>query len=201
MATSPSRTRGEYAKSAARRHDIVLAAVEVFSAAGYRTGSLRDVADRAGLSHAGVLHHFPTKTDLLQAVLAWRDEEQRRRAGNPRTGAGALRAWLDAVRFNRTTPDLVELYVTLQAEATSPDHPAHEYFVRRSAETAALLTTAFELVAAEGGLRPGVEPAGAARALLAVTEGLQVQWLLDRDAVDMAAEVRHALRALVTVDL
>ena len=55
-----SGTRGEYAKSAQRRQQIVDAAVEVFSLAGYRKGSLRDVADKVGLCQAGLLHHFPS---------------------------------------------------------------------------------------------------------------------------------------------
>ena len=65
--------RGEYAKSAARRQEIVAAALEVFSEAGFHKGSIRDVAERAGLSQAGVLHHYPSKHLLLQAVLDWRD--------------------------------------------------------------------------------------------------------------------------------
>ena len=73
--------RGEYAKSAGRRQEIVAAALEVFSEAGYHKGSIRDVADRAGLSQAGVLHHYPSKTLLLQAVLDWRDEDALARMG------------------------------------------------------------------------------------------------------------------------
>jgi hypothetical protein len=32
-------------------------------------------------------------------------------------------------------------------------------------------------------------------------DGLQLQWLLDRDAVDMAADVRRYVQSLLTVDL
>ena len=73
-ATAP-RPRGDYAKSAARRQEILAAAIEVFSSAGFHRGSLRDVAERSGLSQAGVLHHFPSKVHLVEAVLKWRDEE------------------------------------------------------------------------------------------------------------------------------
>ena len=90
-----TKTRGEYAKTAERRQQIVSAAVEVFSAAGYRKGSLRDVADKVGLSQAGLLHHYPSKEHLLEAVLTWRDEvsrpvDGRAAAGGPRP---APRAW------------------------------------------------------------------------------------------------------------
>ena len=70
MATVTSRPRGEYAKTAARRQEIVQAAVEVFCASGYHKGTVRDVADAVGLSKAGLLHHFPSKDALHEAVLA-----------------------------------------------------------------------------------------------------------------------------------
>ena len=44
-------------------------------------------------------------------------------------------------------------------------------------------------MADEGKLRPGVAPAAAARQLIALMDGLQVQWLLDNESVDMPSEV------------
>ena len=32
-------------------------------------------------------------------------------------------------------------------------------------------------------------------------DGLQLQWLLDRDRVDMAGDLRHYLQPLLTVEL
>src|SRR4249920_1985097 len=65
--------RGPYAKTAARRQDILDTALEVFAQQGFRGGSLREIADRVGLSQAGVLHHFDSKEALLAAVLEQRD--------------------------------------------------------------------------------------------------------------------------------
>ncbi len=75
--TAPTRMRkprGEYAKSAATRTAILDAALEVFAESGYRAGSLREVAERVGMSEAGLLHHFRSKSALLMAVLDHRDE-------------------------------------------------------------------------------------------------------------------------------
>jgi hypothetical protein len=51
-----------------------------------------------------------------------------------------------------------------------------------------------------GGLRAGVDPLTAARLLVAVRDGLQVQWRREADApgtrVDMAAGLRAAYAAL-----
>jgi hypothetical protein len=54
---------------------------DVFSTSGYRAGSLKDVAVKVGLSQAGLLHHFPSKEALLEALLTLRDEESLERLG------------------------------------------------------------------------------------------------------------------------
>ncbi len=194
--------RGAYAKSAGRRREILRAAVEVFSEHGYRKGSLRDVAERVGMTQAGVLHHYPSKAHLLEAVLAWRDRETTIRMGDPPPeGVDHLRATVDLAAFNATTPELVELYAVLAAEATAPDHPAHEYFIGHYAHVLGSLRTALQTAAAEGELRPGIDPDSTARATVALMDGLQLQWLLDREAVDMAEELRRYLQPLLTVAL
>jgi hypothetical protein len=37
--------------------------------------------------------------------------------------------------------------------------------------------------------------------MVALMDGLQVQWLYDRNSVDMAAEVRRYVQSLLTVEL
>lgn len=200
--TTVAKTRGEYAKTPERRQQIVDAAVEVFSSSGYRKGSLRDVADKVGLSQAGLLHHFPSKEHLLQAVLTWRDSVSARLIGEPLPeGIDLLRGWVALAEYNASTPELVELHVIISAEGTSEDHPLRDYFVGRYADVLDLVRQAFERAAAEGQLRPGVDCASAARTLIALMDGLQIQWLLNRDQVDMAADLRRYLQPLLTVEL
>jgi AcrR family transcriptional regulator len=200
--TTVARTRGEYAKTAERRQQIVDAAVEVFSSAGYRKGSLRDVADKAGLSQPGLLHHFPSKERLLEAVLTWRDGVTSKLIGEPLPqGVDLLRGLVRAAEHNATTPELVELHVIVSAEGTAADHPLRDYFVGRYAYLFDLVRQAFERAAEEGQLRPGTDCASAARTLVALMDGLQIQWLLDRDGVDMAGDLRRYLQPLLTVEL
>jgi AcrR family transcriptional regulator len=61
------------------RGKILAAANEVFGAGG-ETASTEDVAARAGVGIATVFRHFPTKQDLLHAVLTARLEALRDRA-------------------------------------------------------------------------------------------------------------------------
>src|SRR5215213_4061226 len=44
-------------------------ALEAFVELGYHGASVRDIAQRAGLSVPGVYHHWPTKQHLLVALL------------------------------------------------------------------------------------------------------------------------------------
>lgn len=193
------RPRGSYAKTEARRQEILTAAFEVFSTSGYRAGSLKDVADKVGLSQAGLLHHFPSKEALLESVLTLRDEESVERLGTANAkGMDLLHGLVKLTRYNTTIPGLVSLYCVLSAEATDPEHPAHEYFLRRYNWVRDIISEAFTEVGELGQLRPGVVPLAATRQLVALMDGLQVQWLLDNASVDMPAEVVAFLEAVTT---
>ncbi|WP_225755524.1 TetR/AcrR family transcriptional regulator [Actinotalea sp. Marseille-Q4924] len=192
---------GGYARGRATRQVVLAEALRLFGEVGYRSATLRELAARCGLSHPGLLHHFPSKAALLQAVLEERDVVEGARAGAVgATGVAHLRALLRIARASAAAPGLVELFAVLSAEAGAPDHPAHDFFVRRYARLRAELTTAFREAAEDGLLRPGVDPVSAAVLLTACWDGLQVQWLHDRDSVDVAAGLEAALRLLVDLD-
>ncbi len=193
--------RGEYAKTRERRKAILDAALEVFSEGGYRSGSLREIAQRVGISEAGLLHHFPNKGALLEAVLDHRDDRSRDMVPlESDDGMAMMRGLVRLAAYNASVPGVVELYCTLSAEATSPDHPAHGYFVRRYVYTRQNIERGFANLDAEGRLRAGVTPYRGAVALIAMMDGLQVQWLLDRSVVDMADELRAFISTFADVD-
>lgn len=203
MTTSPDvrvvrKPRGEYAKTRARKTAILEAALEVFAQSGYRSGSLRDVAIRVGISEAGLLHHFPNKVKLLEAVLEHRDELSRRIVDlDAPDGADTLRGLVDLAGYNASVPGVVELYCTLSAEATASDHPAHEYFLRRYDSTRSKIAGAFERLDADGRLTMPVDSVRAAVSTIALMDGLQLQWLLHPDIVDMPRELSGFFEALV----
>ncbi|MBE3000878.1 TetR/AcrR family transcriptional regulator [Nocardiopsis sp. HNM0947] len=176
------------------RQRILDAAAELFSRSGYRAVSLRDIASHAGLTHAGVLHHFPNKEATLLDVLGRRDAIDAPKVLDPdlssRERIGNV---VSIVERNAGTPGLVSLYVNLSAEATDPAHPAHTYFTRRYELLRDHLTAAFTDL-----LDDGDEPSPelAAQQFLALQDGLQIQWLLNPDAVDMRAAVTSYLRGI-----
>ena len=184
-----------YAKGRETRRLVIEQAVALFGEAGYRGASLREIAARCGLSHPGLLHHFPTKESLLLAVLEHRDEvDGRWLTGGAPAGAGALHRLADLADVNAGRRGIVELFTVLSAEATAADHPAHAWFADRYRRTVAAIADAYEAARAAGDLRPGIEPVAAARHLVALMDGLQLQWLLGDDELDMGAQLRGHLR-------
>jgi TetR/AcrR family transcriptional regulator len=60
------------------RSRVVAAATRLFAALGFEGTTLQEVADEVGLTKPSVLHHFPSKEHIRQAVLDsilshWRD--------------------------------------------------------------------------------------------------------------------------------
>jgi AcrR family transcriptional regulator len=52
-----------------RRAQLLTAALEVFTSAGYHAAAMDEIADRAGVSKPVLYQHFPSKLDLYLAVL------------------------------------------------------------------------------------------------------------------------------------
>lgn len=191
-----------YAKGRAKRREIIDQAMAMFGEVGYRGASLREIAARCGISHPGLLHHFPTKESLLLAVLEHRDDTDIEwLETDSADGVTTLRHLVELVALNTTRRGIVELYAVLSAEATSADHPAHAYFRDRYRRALDAAGVAYERAAASGALRTGVDPRVAGRQLIALMDGMQVQWLLDDAGTDMAGVVRAHVQDQLTVPL
>lgn len=190
------RRRGPYARSAVTRQRAVDAAIELFSASGYRGATLTDVADRIGMTLTGLQHHFPDKDTLLAAVLEERD--RRGHAEDPvRQGEDATERLVAVAVRNMHTPGLTELHCVLSAEATDPEHPAHGYFADRYRREREAGTRYFQELIDEGRIGGALPASSLAAQLIAVADGLQLQWLLARDSVDLAEEIRRFLTFVV----
>jgi len=167
--------RGPYAKTAERRQKILRTAIEVFAEYGYHGSSLREIAARVGMSETGLTHHFGGKAALLAAVIQERDEEDRDRWNT----IGNLH---NLIAQNARRPGIVALFTLLSAEGTAPAHPAHEFFSGRYEMVRNNLAELVRAAQAEGSIRAELDPGVVAQILIAVMDGLQVQWLYDRDA-------------------
>lgn len=71
--------RGPHAeRTAAMRKRLIDAAIECLTKAGYGATTLQTVTDTAGASRGAILHHFPSKVDLMIAVAEYAAEKQNR---------------------------------------------------------------------------------------------------------------------------
>lgn len=177
-------------RSAERRAEIVRAALEVIAERGYRGASLAAVAERVGLTQQGLLHYFPTKEALLVAVLKERDQWDAVPGQRWRLDLlGSL------VEYNAMRPGIIQTFSALLGESVTEGHPAREYFTDRYRKVRENMAG---VLRAEYGERlpSGLTPERAAPLLVAVMDGLQYQWLLDPESVDMPGAFRDFLALL-----
>ena len=172
----PARRRGPYAKTAERRQEILQTALEVFGESGYRGSSFREIAARVGLTDTGVAHHFGGKGKLLLEVL-----KQRELADRAFVAATSIRDPFGRglVARNGRTPGVIRLFATLSAESTDSAHPAHGHFVQRYATMRRTFAARLRNVEEAPIVAADIDPDIAARLVIAVMDGLQIQWLLD----------------------
>lgn len=195
--TGASRARKPHAKTALRREAILQAAMAVFGSRGYHNGSLQEIADHAGMTHAGVLHHFGSKEQLLIALLEYRDEADvaNLEGHHAPRGGEFLDHLVSTAKENTARSGIVQAYAVLAGEAVTEGHPAQEFFRTRLAGLRAMLVDALDEASEGVAAQENIERAAAA--IIATMDGLQVQWLLDPEAVEMPQTVRMVIDALL----
>ena len=195
-ATAPGGVRGPYAKTARVREGILAACAEVFAESGYRATTMKEIAERAGISEGGLAHHFAGKAELLAAVLE-RREKQASEAMTGARGLDGLLAMVDVVREDSLKPGIVELHSTLSAEAISTEHPAHEHYRDRYHSVRRFAELAFETLRREGELESSLTPFELACSYVALSDGLQIQWLYEPEAVNVDRTLRSFLASVI----
>lgn len=165
---------------------IIDEATLLISEYGFHGFTLRDVANECGITEGGVLYHFKSKDDLLIAVLKHRDEADRmmlceslgleKMEGDP-FPVGLRDLTLATCRMNVERPEIVRLYMVLQGESLSEDHPAWRYFQDREQWVLNEYRQAAK--------RDKVEnPTAMAIEVLAAMDGLQLRWLRSGRTLD-----------------
>lgn len=182
-----ARPRGAYAKGLARRQEILDAAIEVFARRGADRTSLRAIAQAVGVTHAALIHHFGSLERLLVEVY----EESERRLERDARARGDVSP-VDIMRMsaerNRGVPGLVQLYTALVASALEEGHPAATRFAaQRFARLRALLVEQIKSRQQDGRIRPDLDADQAAALIIAASDGLQTQLLLDPEVDQVGA--------------
>ncbi|MEU7278984.1 ScbR family autoregulator-binding transcription factor [Streptomyces sp. NPDC045431] len=160
-------------RSARTRELVMRAAAEVFAEHGYRESSVKDVAERTGMTKGAVYHHFPTKEVLALALV----EEHYARWPHV----------LDEVAAMGLSPLATALEVMDRVAAAFGDDPITIAGARLQNEQASIgvelptpyvgwigvMTKLFQEAEAAGELREGMVPEQLARLIVASFFGTQ----------------------------
>lgn len=181
-------------KGAARRAEILSKAIGLFASHGVEA-SLRAIGDAIGVSHAALRYYFASRDELL--VEVYRAHEGSRHGGAIGDDASAVELMELSAERNGAIPGLIELYATLTTDALQAQrHPVtREFILARFARVRADLARRIRADQARGLIDPAIDPDDAAALVAAASDGLQLQWLLHPDEVD----IRRSLALLERV--
>lgn len=174
----PGRPR---AGSEDKRERILNEAVSLFGARGYAGTSLADIAAAADISKAGLLHHFSSKDALFAEVLERRDQEATLAAHHgDQEGLDPwehLERYVECLETSVQRRELVAIYAATSVSVLDVQHPAHQWMAERMDRAVESFETSFEAGKASGVVDPGMPSRLVARTLVALCDGLQLQWL------------------------
>ena len=165
----------------ARKQAILEAATEVFSAQGYRGGSLAAIAERVGLTAAGILRHFESKEALLLAVIEHRDERASAISAElePLPALDMISGLVRFAEFSEAERGVAALFIVLQAEHLETDGEVREFFLRRNQFVRRMIASAVKRGQREGSIRSSVDAGKVSAELVAFMDGAAFMWLLD----------------------
>lgn len=166
-----------------RREEILDVTRRLISEKGFRGVTIDKVAEECGLTRAGLLYYYPSKADLLSGVLDRQDmldyERDLQGAADWTTPEACKEHMRDIVHRNLDRREIIQMYVVLASEALAEDHPAHEAFRKRLAQSRLWLRNLVEP------WHP--DPDRFAIQYLSFMDGLQLNWLRD-PSIDFEAE-------------
>jgi AcrR family transcriptional regulator len=168
--------------------DAVLnAAVRLFNARGYDATSMFDIAESLGITKSSVYHHISGKEQLLQMAMDRALDGLFEAADEVRT--------LDLPALDRLER-LIRRSVLVLAERfefvtvllrVRGNTAVEQHALARRREFDGLVTELVKQAQAEGGVRPDIDPATAARLLLGMVNSL-TEWFRPRTSADAIAD-------------
>ena len=184
------RERGPYQSGLARREAILDAAVDLLAEVGYHGMSLRDVARHVGISHPGVIYHFPSKEALLMSVVQRYETQVGFDLDNLEKldALPVLDTLLEVTSRLNENPMIIEVECMMMVEASSEIHPAHDHYMRRSERLLSVLKRVWSRLQQDGKVAATEDPTHLAEIHAAVYNGIMIHWLYDRE-FDAAEEL------------
>lgn len=184
--------RARQERGSMRREQIIEAAVELFSAKGYRGTGVAALAERVGMTATGLLYYFGSKERLLLEVVAERD-----RTDPYELSELTLDTLRSLGRRNTESAVLTRLYAVLGAESLDPDEPLHDYFLDRYEIGRSLVRAILEAERERKNVADDVDIDQLAAEVMAALMGFEIQWLLDPERVDLGKGIEVYMDRLI----
>lgn len=188
------------ARGLARREQILETAFALFATNGHQSTSIAEIAEAVGITDAGVIHHFPTKEALLLAVLEWRDRpdpDAESHAAEPGGGLDSLRRLPVFADVLLRRPLLMRFDSVVGGESLREAGPVQDHFRNRMAMVREGVGLMIRIGVERGEFRADVDVDAIAEQINAFMAGIQYQWLLDPDAIDLRRAYEHYVEVLV----
>jgi AcrR family transcriptional regulator len=196
----PPRKGQRQARGLLRRAQILDAALALFAQHGYRGTSVAAVAAAVGLTEQGVLHHFPSKEALVQAVLVHRDAlepEAQEHVAEPGGGVGSLLRIPELAQVLLDNPALMRFDAVVEGESIAEGGVVREHVRDRLRAVRAGLAALLAEGVRRGELRDDLDVELVATEMVAFMDGVQTQWVLDPERIDLTASYERYFQALV----
>lgn len=184
-----------------RREAILSAALEVFITKGYQAATVNDIAQQAGLSVGAIYRYFPTKADLMLALV-------RERLGRAPSLFARLTARVDdpwerlvrcvelfTIALRVRHPGTGRLLLVTMAEAVQ-DGAVRQGLHSRFTGLVEYIAGIIAEGVARGRFRPDIDPRTVAALLLAMADGVAVYWVTGAPEVKLNAMGQSLLAML-----
>ncbi len=179
----------------ATRQDVIRSALQVFSEKGYAAATLKDIADRAGVTRGAVYWHFDNKADLYNTLLAEFSAISSQVVAKAVEAGGTLPEILKRI-FVRLLQEVErdrELRAVLELELftmlrISELEASRQKQLEAGEQLLAGIAQAMEEGIQAGSLRKDFEPITMARSFLAFQKGAIQLWLLNPKSFSLQLE-------------
>ena len=183
------------------REQILDGAFRLFATEGIRQTTLADVALEVGVQEADVRRHFDEVDALLMGVLEWVDssfvDAEIHMAGAPWSSEESVRRLSAGAEVLAERPLLARLRVVVSFEAIVRDGAARRYVQERTEAIRWWFSQILLEGIRRGEFAPDLDPDSRAAEIFAFMEGIQIQWLLHPERIDLVAAYESYLDDLL----
>jgi AcrR family transcriptional regulator len=165
-----------FAKGEDRKQRILVVAQRLLTQNGWRSTTLGQIAREAGVTPAGLLHHFESKEQLLHAVLDARDADDDANANMSGDIVEEIQKAAD--RFTRS-PHLIGMFAVILIENLDPEAALHKRVLNRYRAAVEVVADGIRRGQRSGRYRSDLDPDIKAAEVVAFLNGMETSWLLD----------------------